>query len=166
MIRIGKIAATHGLQGDIVLAHILDKKGWLKKNEVLFLELNKGSFIPFFVVQIKADKEEECVLKLEDITTIEAAKKLIGKQVYVEDAILEKQKTDTPLLWTGFTIIDRKQGEIGTIKEVMQTAHQWLASVNYNGRDVLIPLVPEMILDLNVRNNYIRMDLPEGLLDV
>lgn len=166
MIRIGKIAATHGLQGDVVFTHILNKKGWLKKNDALFLELNKESFIPFFVTGIKADREGECVIKLEDIETIETAKKLIGKNVYAENILLEKQDIDSPLLWIGFTIIDKQKGEVGTITDVMQTAHQWLASVSYHEREILIPLIQPMIIDLNVRNKYIRMDLPEGLLEV
>lgn len=166
MIHIGKIAATHGLQGDVVLTHILGKKGWLHKNDVLFLELNKESFIPFFVMNIKAEREDEYVLKLEDIETVEEAKKLIGKKVYAEETVLEKQKVDSPLLWIGFNLIDKQKGEIGKINDVMQTAHQWLASVNYNGKEVLIPLIQEMILDLNVRNKYIRMELPDGLLEI
>lgn len=166
MIRIGKIVASHGLQGDIILTHILNKKNWLKKDDVLFLELNKGSFIPFFVISVKGNQEDECIVKLEDITTVEQAKKLIGKQVYLEDALLEEQKIDSPLLWIGFTVIDRDKGEIGKVADVMQTAHQWLASVKYNDREVLIPLIDEMILDVNVRNKFIRMTLPEGLLDI
>lgn len=166
MIRIGKIAATHGLQGDVIFTHILNKKGWLKKNDVLFLELNKGSFIPFFIMNVKADREEECIVRLEDVETVEAAKKLIGRQVYVEDIVLENQKLDSPLLWIGFNIIDKQLGEVGKINDVLQTAHQWLASVKYRDKEVLIPLIEEMIVDLNIRNKYIRMDLPEGLLDV
>lgn len=166
MIRIGKIAATHGLKGEVIVTHILNKKGWLNKNDVLFLELNKNSFIPFFVTGIKADREDECVIKLEDLETVEAAKKLIGKKVYMEEILLEKQNIDSPLLWIGFNIIDKQMGEIGKINDVMQTAHQWLASVNYNDKEILIPLIQEMIVDLNIRNKYIRMDLPEGLLEV
>jgi 16S rRNA processing protein RimM len=166
MIRIGKIVATHGLQGEVVLTHILDKTGWLKKTDVLFLELNKESFIPFFVTNVRADRSDECVISLEDISKVEEAKKFIGKQVYVEEVILEKQKVDSPLLWIGFDIVDREKGSLGKIEDVIQTAHQWLASITYQDKEVLIPLVKEMILDVNVRNKFIRMDLPEGLLDL
>jgi 16S rRNA processing protein RimM len=166
MIRIGKIAATHGLQGDMILTHILNKKRWLKKEDVLFLELNKESFIPFFVLNVKGEQEEECLIRLEDVTTVEQAKKLIGKQVYVEEMILDQQKIDSPLLWVGFNIIDREKGEIGRIEDVIQTGHQWLASLHYQGNEVLIPLIKEMILDINMRNKFIRMELPEGLLEL
>ena len=75
MIRIGKIVATHGLQGSLVLTHVVGSSDWLKKGDVLFLELNKGSFIPFFVKTVKGVDDEEYIVTLEDVTVVEEAKK-------------------------------------------------------------------------------------------
>lgn len=166
MVRIGKIAATHGLHGDMILSHILNKKTWLKNNNVLFLELNKNSFIPFFVTNVKSEREDECIVRLEDVEKVEEAKMLIGKNVYVEEMVLDKQKIDSPLLWIGFNVVDKEVGSLGLIKDVVQTAHQWLATIDYEGKEVLIPLIQEMIIEVNTRNKFIRMDLPEGLLDL
>ena len=166
MIRIGKIVATNGLQGAVVLTHIVGESTWLKKDDVLFLELNKESFIPFFVTVVKPLNKEEYILNVEDVDTLEAAKKLIGKQAYVKEDILSKYTSDSPLLWIGFNIVDKERGSVGEIEDVMQTGHQWLAKVTYEGREVLIPLIDQMILDTNVRNKFIRMELPEGLLDI
>ncbi len=166
MIHIGKIVATHGLNGDVVLSHLLNKKNWLKKEAVLFIELNKKSYIPFFVQQVKATQADECIIRFEDVKAVEAAKKLIGKPVFFETELLETEQIDSPLLWVGFNIIDKHKGEVGRIEEVIQTPHQWLAQVNYNGKEVLIPLIEAMLLEVNMRNKYIRMELPEGLLEL
>jgi len=166
MIRIGKIVATHGLAGDVILTHILNKKNWLKKDDALFLELHKGSFIPFFVTNVRATQEEECILRFEDITSVEAAKKLVGRSVYSEAAISQQRDADTPLLWVGYTIVDRKLGAIGVIDDVIQTAHQWLAQVQYNGKEVLIPLIAEMLRSAHPPTKTIQMELPDGLLEL
>lgn len=166
MIRIGKIAATHGLKGSVILVHIVGKSDWLKKDDVLFLELNKGSYIPFFVTEAKPAHEDEYIVNFEDVESVDEGKKLVGKPVYVKEDILEKHVNDSPLLWIGFNIVDRDKGSIGAIEDVMQTGHQWLAKLTYEGREVLVPLIEEMILDVNVRNKFVRMDLPEGLLDL
>jgi len=166
MIRVGKIAATHGLQGDVIFSHFLEKKNWLKKEDVLFLELNKDSYIPFFITQVKTVQHDEYIIRLEDVNSVEQAKKLTGKNVYIKDAILQTQQSSSPLAWIGFTIVDKALGEIGVVNDIFQTGHQWLASVHYHDKEVLIPLIEEMIIDLNIRNKFIRMDLPEGLLDV
>jgi 16S rRNA processing protein RimM len=166
MIRIGKIVATHGLQGALILTHIAGKGEWLKKDDVLFVELRKESYIPFFVTSAKPSNDEELIVYLEDTTTVEAAKKLVGKQVYVKDDILNNIQADSPLLWIGFNLVDKEKGGLGTIEDVMQAGAQWLAKLTIEDKEVLIPLVKEMILQVNMRNKFIRMDLPEGLIDV
>jgi 16S rRNA processing protein RimM len=166
MIRIGKIAATHGLYGNVVFVHFAGTKDWLKNDDVLFIELNKGSFIPFFVTSEKAANEEEYLVGLEDVNTVEAAKKLVGKQVYVDEEKIKLDTKTSPLMWIGFNIVDRTLGSIGKVEDVFQTGHQWLAKTSYENREVLIPLIEQMILDVNTRNKFIRMDLPEGLFEL
>jgi 16S rRNA processing protein RimM len=166
MIRIGKIVATHGLKGSVILSHIVGESDWLKQDDVLFLELNKGSYIPFFVTEAKPSNAEEYIVNLEDVVRVEDGKRLVGKQAYVKEDILAKHVTDSPLLWIGFNLVDKEKGGIGAIEDVLQTGHQWLAKITYEGREVLVPLIEQMIVDVNVRNKFIRMDLPEGLLEL
>ncbi len=166
MIRIGKIVASHGLQGAVIMTHVAASSSWLKKDDILFLELNKGSYIPFFVTSAQAANTEEYIVGLEDVTKVEEAKKLIGKQVYVKEEILAAQATDSPLMWIGFNIVDKQKGSLGAIEDVMQAGPQWLARITYEGKEVLIPLIEQMIIDLNVKNKFIRMDLPDGLLEL
>ncbi len=166
MIRIGKIVATHGLNGALIFNHIAGESSWLKKGDVLFVELRKGSEIPYFVVSAKSSNDEEYIVTVEDVLTVEAAKKLVGKHVYVKDEILKAIKTESPLMWIGFNLVDKEKGGLGIIEDVMQTGHQWLAKLTIEGKEVLIPLVDEMLLDVNMRNKFVRVDLPEGLIDV
>jgi len=166
MIRIGKIVATHGLQGAVIMTHIVGNSQWLKPGDVLFLELHKESYIPFFISQLKASNDEEYVLNLEDTNSNEAARKLVGKNVYVNEDILSKHATDSPLLWIGFNVVDREKGSLGPIEDVLQAGPQWLAKITYNDKEVLLPLVDDMILDVNMKNKFVRMDLPDGILDL
>lgn len=166
MIQIGKIAATHSLQGAMVLVHNVGNAKWLKKDDALFLELHKGSFIPFFVSQVRATGEEEYIINLDDVTTLEEAKKLAGKSVYVQEDILSKYAEETPMLWMGFKMLDKQKGELGKIEEIMQAPAQWLAQVTYKGKEVLVPLLPQTVKSVNLKTKTIQVDLPEGLLEV
>jgi 16S rRNA processing protein RimM len=166
MIRIGKIVATHGLQGALVMTHIIGSAQWLKKGMPLFLELHKESYIPFFTEQYKAHNDDEFVIHLEDVCTMEAARKLIGKHVYVQEDIVEPYLTDSPLLWLGFQVIDEVQGTLGKVDDIISTPTQWLAKMLYRNAEVLIPLVPELIKKVNIQKKTIHLMLPEGLLEV
>lgn len=166
MIRIGKIAATHGIQGELVLSHITADKTWLKAGMVLFIELLRGSKIPHFVTACKAVGPKEYHVKLDDIDTQEAGAKLIGKNVYAEAKAIAQIKTPLPLLWLGFSVQDQEKGVLGTVNDVFETGHQWLASMLYEGREVLIPLVKPILIEVNFQTKTLHVSLPEGLLDL
>lgn len=165
MIRIGKIAGTHGLKGELLLSHMLES-GWLKKEIPLFLTLRRDTHIPFFVEHFQEQDENTYRIKLEDVNTMEAARALTGKHVLVDEKWVNLTTDASPLLWIGFAIHDKELGEVGALKDVFQTAHQWLGELDYQGREVLIPLVPQTILKLDVKKKTIFMDLPAGLLDI
>lgn len=166
MLRVGKIAGAHGLQGAVVLRQIIDDTGWLKKGDVLFIELKRESFIPYFVETAKAANDTEYIITLDEVQDTEEAKKLVGKTVYVKEEVLETAKVDSPLMYIGFNLVDKTRGGVGMIEDVLLMGKQWIARLTVDGKEVLIPLVEEMILDVNYKNKFLRMDLPEGLLDV
>ncbi len=166
MIRVGKIVATHGLNGSLILTHIVGNSKWLKKGQALLVEMQKGSFIPYFVDQCNPKNDEEYLVNIENIDKMDEAKKLVTKHVYVDESVLAGYETQSPLLWIGFTLTDKTKGIVGTIEDVVQAGVQWLAKLTYQDKEVLVPLVPQMILKLDIKAKTLAMDLPEGLLEV
>lgn len=166
MLKVGKIVATHGLQGAIVLKQIIDGKDWLKKGDVLFVEMVRNSFIPFFVETAKSANDAEYIITLDDVTAPDEARKLVNKTAYVKEEVLELAKVDSPLLYIGFNLVDQEKGGLGVIEDVMLIGPQWIAKMTIEGKEVLIPLAEDWILDVNMRNKFIRMNLPAGLIDM
>jgi 16S rRNA processing protein RimM len=165
MIRIGKIAATHGLNGTLVLVHVLDKSDWLNKGQAIMVALRTGSQIPYFVTECRPTTDKEYSIKLEDITSAEEGKLLVGKAVYVDEKTLTSQVSKTPLLWIGFTLNEMGVGRIGVIEDVYQSTNQWLAKVDFDGKELLVPLIEPFIKQINSKNRWITVSLPEGFLD-
>lgn len=166
MLRVGKIVAIHGLQGALVLKQIIDDTNWLKKGDVLFVELKRESFIPYFVETAKAANDTEYIITLDDVISPDDARILVNKTVYAKEEVLQIAKVDSPLLYIGFNLVDKERGGLGTIEDVLLVGPQWLAKLIIDGKEVLIPLVPDMIIEANMRNKYVRMDLPPGLLEI
>lgn len=164
---IGKITATHGLEGRVVLRHHLDdKKIWARLPHV-FIEIRRESYIPYFIEDRKVMNAEEVLLKLDEVDSVEQAKLLSGKAVYLEDSVLSKlQPKAVSGNMIGFRIIDKVAGELGMVEDLFETPGQVLATVQYKGREVLIPLVDATIVSIDGARKEIRVDLPDGLLDV
>ncbi len=166
MIRVGKIAATRGLGGALVLQHIVGRQGWLATGTPLFVELRRESYIPYFVEKISSLSDDQELVHFEDVGSIEAAKPLVGKAAYVEEAVLHAAADPSlPLRWIGYNVVDKALGPLGPLTDVYQAGPQWLGRLERAGEEVLIPLVDAFILDLNHRARYIRLDLPEGLIE-
>jgi 16S rRNA processing protein RimM len=166
MLRIGKIVATHGVNGSLILTHVIGSSDWMKKDQVLLVEMQKGSMIPFFVTKFKPNNPKEYIIDVEEINKIDVAKKLVSKQVYVDESVLARYIKKSPLLWIGFELVDSQKGRLGTIEDVLQTGNQWLAKFTYQNKEVLVPLVDQTVDALDTKDKKIHVTLPEGLLEV
>ncbi|MBU3715332.1 MAG: 16S rRNA processing protein RimM, partial [Ferruginibacter sp.] len=82
--KIGKLAASHGLKGDLILQHNLGKETALKGLETIFIQEKKDSFIPYFIEKATTRTIDESLIKLEGINTKEEARKLTPKEVWLE----------------------------------------------------------------------------------
>jgi 16S rRNA processing protein RimM len=163
---IGKFAASHGLQGDLVLQHNLGKKTVLKGLEVLFIENAKDSFLPYFIQSKTLKSDTEIYIKLEGVDSKETARKLTPKAVWLQEADFKKhvaQQAAIGLL--GFEIFDNKKS-LGNIVEVIEQPHQTLVAIIVNGKEALIPLHEKNILSVDNKKRKIFVDVPPGLLDI
>ena len=84
-IHIGRLVAAFGLKGELILKHALGKKTILKGIAAIFVEENKGSYLPYFVESSKAKDHEETYVKLESIDTKESASRITTKNVWLLD---------------------------------------------------------------------------------
>lgn len=163
---IGKFVSTHGWQGELVLKHTLGKKTSLKGLAALFIEEKKESFIPWFIESSKIKNEEEVYIRLEGISTKEAATKLAQKQVWLPEADFKKfSSKSSPISFLGYEIVENGS-VLGKILEVIEQPHQILCRIELNGKEVLIPLHEETIVKIDKKKAQIIVELPEGLLEI
>ena len=88
--KIGRLAATFGLEGELVLEHSLGKKTSLKGLENIFIEETKDSFLPYFIESTKIKNDKEVYVKLEGISAKETAKPFIKKEVWLHENDFKK----------------------------------------------------------------------------
>jgi 16S rRNA processing protein RimM len=66
-VNIGKLVATFGVKGEMILKHNLGKKTALKGLDVFFMEELPGSFLPYFLQQAKIKSESEIYVQIEGV---------------------------------------------------------------------------------------------------
>lgn len=164
--KIGKLASSFGLKGELVLQHSLGKKTSLKGLETIFIEDKKDSFLPYFIQSTSIKNEQEIFIKLEGIETKETARKLTPKEVWLaEDDFKKFAAKSAPISMLGFHLINDKV-DLGEILEVIEQPHQILCSILLNGKEALIPIHEASLEKIDQKSKKIFVTLPDGLLEI
>lgn len=164
--KIGKFAASYGLDGQLVLQHSLGKRTTLKGLETVYIEESKDNFLPYFISKTAIKSESETYIKLEGIDTKEIARKLTPKEVWLEENDFKKFAAKAaPIALLGFSMIEGDH-DLGEIIEVIEQPHQILCTIMYKGNEALIPIHEASLIKLDKKNKKVFVELPEGLLDI
>ncbi|MFZ4426702.1 MAG: ribosome maturation factor RimM [Saprospiraceae bacterium] len=166
---IGKLGKSHGVSGALrifVDERYLDD---FLATDLLFVEI-EGRKLPFFIEDIL--EANDLLVKFEEVDSPEAAHRYSGKAVFMREADLQPLQAEAAPAGTqferyiGYQICDRHIGCIAAIDAVIELPQQFLASVSYKGKEVLLPMHPDLIERVDHQQRQIWMNLPEGILDV
>ena len=164
--KIGKLAATFGVEGQLILQHSLGKNSQLKDLETIFIEEKKDSFLPYFISSVKIKNDQELFISVEGIATKEAANLLRKKEVWLSENDFKKfAATAAPISFLGFTIVNNKE-ELGEVIEVIEQPHQLLCTILIDGKEAFIPIHEDSLEKVDKKNRKLYVDLPNGLLEI
>lgn len=165
-VNIGRFVATHGVNGELILKHALGNRTALKGVEAIFVEEQKGSYLPYFLQSSKPKTEDEITVKLEGVDTKERAHRIANRPVWLyEDDFRKLAGKASPIALLGFILINEGE-KIGPVEEVIEQPHQVLLRTTLNGNEALIPLHEETLDKIDRKKKEIHLILPDGLLDI
>ena len=161
--RIGRLGKAHGIKGEVSFQFdddIFDRVD----AEYLVLEV-EGILVPFFMEEYRFRSDTVALVKFCDVDTQQRASELTGCEVYFPRALADEDEGNVSLaMLVGFDIIDAGTGsKIGTIAAVDDTTVNLLFELE-DGR--LIPASDDLICDMDMKQGEIRMNIPEGLLEL
>ena len=164
--KLGAILKTHGLKGEISAAFDMDDPQEYILSDVLFLDL-EGQLVPHFIESINTNQGKGFI-KFEDTDSVEQAKKLTGCDIYIPLADLPQLEEGEFYYHQiiGFKIEDTEKGMIGRVEEVIDLKSHAVMRTTYQGKEVLIPMHEEVLLEADMQQEMVKVALPDGLLEV
>ena len=161
--RIGRLGKAHGVKGEVTLQFdddIFDRVD----ADYLVLDID-GILVPFFIEEYRFRSDTVALIKFEDVDTQQRANELTGCDVYFPRALAANDEGDVSLsLLVGFDLVEANGGTtIGRIAAIDDTTANLLFELEDG---CLIPANDDLIRDIDTKRKTIKMEIPEGLLEL
>ena len=167
---IGKIVAPQGLKGDIRLKPSSDfperftkpGKRWIQKEQELPTEikLTKGSLIPGKSIY---------VLSIEGVSNRSSAEKIIGWNLVIP---IDSRPNLSKNEYHYFDLIGlearrgRKKTLIGHVTDLIKGGNDLVEIKLIEGKKVLVPFVKEIVPEIKIKEKWLLITPPPGLLEI
>jgi 16S rRNA processing protein RimM len=66
----------------------------------------------------------------------------------------------------GFQVVDQNHGNIGVIDDILELPHQSLFQIRHGEKEILIPIVDEIIQKVDRRKKLLLIEAPAGLIEI
>lgn len=153
----GQVVNTHGIRGEVRIVPWADSPDFLCRFRTLYLEDG-----PLPVTSCRVHKGS-VIVKFQGVDTVEDAMLLKGKTVRIRRADAKLPQGSFFLAdVVGLDVIDEEGNRLGVLKEVLSPSVQNVYVVE-GEREILIPAVPEFVLETNIEGGYIKVRLIEGM---
>lgn len=157
LLETGEIVSTHGIQGEVKILPWADGPDFLLDFDTFYL---KGK--PYQVLSSRVHKT--CVLaRLKGIDTPEQAALLRGQVVSIDRSQVSLPQGRVFIAdLIGCRVLDEEDREIGKIQDVLTMPSSDVYVIQGEKR-YMIPAVKEFVREINVREDFVKVHLIEGM---
>lgn len=165
--KIGQFAKPHGIKGELAL---LTNSDVFEDSEDPYIVCEMdGILVPFFIESFRYKSDAVTLLKLENVDSEVRAREFVNREVFYALDAVDEDDLVGDMTWDsfiGYSVTDVQHGELGKITDVDESTLNVLLQIDYQGEELLIPAVEELITEADHQNKRLVVQIPEGLLDL
>jgi 16S rRNA processing protein RimM len=168
LIVVAHIVKTRGLRGEVVADLLTDFPERFEKLKAL-IGVSSDNDKRSLQIEEQWFHGTRLVLKFVGFDSIDEARELVGYDLAVPDADRVALPAHTFYEWelAGCVVETIDGSRIGRVAGVMHTGGvEMLSVVDDTGRDRLIPMASDIVVKIDKDQKLIRIDPPEGLLEL
>lgn len=158
---VGFLRRPHGVKGEIIMDLHTDFPERMKKGRELFV----GERHKLMTLTNVRPHQTGLLVKFKDVDTPEEAGLYRNQWVYVQTKdvpLPEGQYYKHELL--GLKVVDENGNPLGELVEILETgANDVYVVRDDSGKEILLPAIPSVILELDLGRGFLKVHLLEGL---
>ncbi|MDH3697258.1 MAG: ribosome maturation factor RimM [Flavobacteriaceae bacterium] len=164
---LGKIVSKHSYKGEVLIKLDTDQPELYDNMESVFVALNHG-LVPFFIERSRLHKTSLLRVQFEGVGDEATADSLLGKEIFLPLTLLPKLSGNKFYFHEviGYSVQDEVHGHIGKITGVIDTTAQALLEVDFESKEILIPITDAIIKLVDRENKIVKVTTPDGLIDI
>jgi 16S rRNA processing protein RimM len=167
---LGFIVKPHALKGQMTAQLDVDDAATYRKLKTVYVALaaTPAKLTAYPVERVNPQAGPRVLLKLRGIERIEEAEPLRGAKLWLPlselPALGEAQFYFHDVI--GFQVVDGKEGPLGVVENFYEFPQQDVLAMRYQGQEVLLPVVDELVSHADMEKKQLFVNMPEGLLDI
>lgn len=167
MLRVGVIASTHGVRGEVKVFPTTDDVARFKTLKQVTLDTGKEQ-IPLEIEHVKFFKNM-AILKFKGYDNINDIEKYKSKDLLIPRGQAVELAEDEYFVadLIGLDVVTDEGEPLGTLKDVLETGANDVYIVERpDGKELLLPAIGDCILDVALEENRMTVHMMDGLLDL
>lgn len=164
MLEAGKIVNTHGLRGEVKVVPWTDYPEDFEDIEYVYVKRKTGDE-KLHISSVKYQKNN-LIVKFSEIKDIDEAQTYKNQILYVEREMLGELPEGVYYIadLIGLSVMDEEGVKIGVIEDVINTGANDIYDVKREGKkNLLIPVIDEIVKEVDIENKTVRIKMMEGL---
>ena len=164
---LGYIAKLHGYKGEVSLFLDVTDPLDYKDLKLIYCEINQH-LVPFSILSMRIVRNCYAILKLEGLDSEKQSRELLKKRVYLPLTFLPELDDQTfyDHEIIGFTVEDISFGDIGLVVDVLDLSSNPLLKIDNEGKEILVPLMKDLVTKVDRKNKTLYISSPEGLISL
>jgi 16S rRNA processing protein RimM len=161
---IGRITSAHGIKGALKVFSFAESPSVFESGRLIHLKGNLDRE-KTFTIQWAKPHARGLLLSLEGIDNRSKAESLIGAELFIEKKSLPALEEGT-YYWfdiVGLSVFTIDDEYIGQVKSIIPTGSNDVYVVQDKNKEILVPALESVVIDIDLDNKRMIVVLPEGL---
>jgi 16S rRNA processing protein RimM len=159
---IGRIVRPHGVRGELIVEPYSETIRSVDPESEVFID---SSQTPYKVLSLRSH-QKRLILRIEGCEDRETAEAFRGSELLIPTPDVEPLPDGVYYRWQilGLEVKEQAGRTLGTVTDILETGANDVYIVRGDDeRELLLPAIKEVIIEVNLENGHLLVRLPDGL---
>jgi 16S rRNA processing protein RimM len=159
---VGRIVRPHGIRGELIVEPYSETIRSIEPDSAVFIQSGQNEFR----VLALRNHRNRLILRIEGCEDRDAAEKFRGNELLIPTPIAEPLPEGVYYRWQilGLAVDEEAGRHLGTVAEILETgANDVYIIRGDDNRELLLPAIEDVILEVDLEAGKLLVRLPEGL---